>query len=140
MLIALCIGIGIAICLSMIKIVCGFSVLWFLIPGYLVSFALSFFVPKLYTGVAFDAGAVASGPLTSTFIVPMAIGVCSIVYDQNVDIIKQGYGIVAMVAMTPLITIQILGFKSVIQKQLVAKRRLKAIESTEHDDQIIDFM
>jgi len=70
----------------------------------------------------------------------MAIGVCSIVYDQNVDIIKQGYGIVAMVAMTPLITIQILGFKSVIQKQLVAKRRLKAIESTEHDDQIIDFM
>jgi hypothetical protein len=140
MLIALCIGIGIAICLSMIKIVCGFSVLWFLIPGYLVSFALSFFVPKLYTGVAFDAGGVASGPLTSTFIVPMAIGVCSIVYDQNVDIIKQGYGIVAMVAMTPLITIQILGFKSVIQKQLVAKRRLKAIESTEHDDQIIDFM
>ncbi|MCR5706413.1 MAG: DUF1538 domain-containing protein [Acholeplasmatales bacterium] len=140
MLIALCIGIGIAICLSMIKIVFGFSVLWFLIPGYLVSFALSFFVPKLYTGVAFDAGAVASGPLTSTFIVPMAIGVCSIVYDTNVDIIRQGYGIVAMVAMTPLITIQILGFKSVIQKQLTAKRRLKAIESTEHDDQIIEFM
>ena len=141
MLIALCIGIGIAICLSMIKIVCKFSVLWFLIPGYLISFILSFFVPKIYTGVAFDAGGVASGPLTSTFIVPMAIGVCSIVYrDNNLEIIRQGYGIVAMVAMTPLITIQILGFKSVLQTIIIKKRRLKAIENTDNDDQIIDFM
>ena len=76
MLIALSIGVGVSIGLSILRLLLGFSLLYYLIPGYLLSLGLSFFVPKLYTAIAFDSGGVASGPLTSSFILPMAIGAC----------------------------------------------------------------
>ena len=106
MLIALCIGVGLAIGLSMIRIVFDFSILYYLIPGYLISLGLSFFVPKLYTAIAFDSGGVASGPMTATFLLPFAMGACE---SLGGNIITDAFGIVAMVAMTPLITIQIRG-------------------------------
>ena len=106
MLIALCLGVGLAIALSMIRIIYNFSVLYYLIPGYLLSLGLSFFVPKLYTAIAFDSGGVASGPLTSGFILPMAIGACSTIAPDAV--LQLAFGVVAMVAMIPLITIQAL--------------------------------
>lgn len=138
MMIALSIGVGLSIGLSVLRIVLDFNVLYYLIPGYLISLALSFFVPGLYTAIAFDSGGVASGPLTSSFILPFAVGVCYQL--QGADkILTDAFGIVAMVAMAPLITIQLLGFKSVleanIQKRIAMARILAA-----DDEQIIDFM
>lgn len=136
MLIALCIGVGISIGLSMIRIVYKFSILYYVIPGYLISLGLSFFVPKMYTAIAFDSGGVASGPLTSTFILPFAIGAA---VASNSSILEVGFGIVSMVAMTPLITIQLLGFRAVVANKLRVKRRLQKIIEAD-DEQIINFM
>jgi len=137
MVIALCIGVGLAICLSMLRIVFNFSILWYLIPGYLLSFLLSLFVPKIYTAVAFDSGGVASGPLTSSFILPLAIGACSSLWGEAY-VLSSAFGIVAMVAMTPLITIQILGFKSVASRSIQHKIDMKRITQV-NDEQIITF-
>lgn len=136
MLIALCIGVGLAIALSMLRIIYGFSVLYYLIPGYLLSLGLSFFVPKLYTAIAFDSGGVASGPLTSGFILPLAIGACSVIAPGGV--LSLAFGVVAMVAMIPLITIQALGFKAVMSakaRNRIIMRRILAAD----DEQIINF-
>ena len=137
MLIALSIGVGISICLSAIRIVFGFSILYYMIPGYMLSLGLSFFVPKLYTAIAFDSGGVASGPLTSSFILPMAMGMCFALRGEA-GILSYAFGVVAMVAMTPLITIQILGFRAVmsekVRQRIVMKRILDA-----DDEQIIYF-
>lgn len=137
MLIALSVGVGLAIGLSMIRIVYDFSILYFLVPGYAISLGLAFFVPKIYTAIAFDSGGVASGPITSTFILPFAIGACSIINPDS--LLNNAFGIVAMVALTPLITIQILGFKGVFAKHLRYKNRMKTILLTEDDEQIINF-
>ena len=115
-----------------------FSILYYLIPGYLLSLGLSFFVPGLYTAIAFDSGGVASGPLTSSFILPFAVGVCYVLQGQD-KIMTDAFGIVAMVAMTPLITIQLLGFRAVMvrkMKEKIAMRRILAAD----DEQIIEFM
>lgn len=136
MMIALSIGVGLSICLSVVRILCGFSLLYYLVPGYLISLGLSFFVPKIYTAIAFDSGGVASGPLTSTFILPFAIGACVAV---GGNILSDAFGIVAMVAMTPLITIQLLGFTAISKKRVrerIAMRRFL----DEDDDQIIRFL
>jgi len=136
MMIALSIGVGLSICLSIVRIIFGFSVLYYLVPGYLISLGLSFFVPKIYTAIAFDSGGVASGPLTSTFILPFAIGACVAV---GGNILSDGFGIVAMVAMTPLITIQMLGFTAIAKKRVRQKLAMKRILG-EDDDQIIRFL
>jgi len=138
MLIALCIGVGVSIALSIIRIIFDFSILYYLIPGYFISLGLSFFVPRMYTAIAFDSGGVASGPLTSSFILPFAVGVCSVV--QSTDrIMADAFGIVSMVAMTPLIAIQLLGFKSIITTSIKNRNMMKKIISAD-DEQIIDFM
>lgn len=138
MLLALSIGVGISICLSMIRIIFDFSLLYYLIPGYFISLGLSFFVPRLYTAIAFDSGGVASGPLTSTFILPFAIGACMAIDSTGNSVLVNAFGIVAMVAMTPLITIQLLGFKSIVSKKLKEKIAMRRI-LIENDDQIIEF-
>ncbi len=138
MLIALSIGVGTAIALSVIRVVFDFSVLYYLIPGYFISLGLSFFVPKLYTAIAFDSGGVASGPLTSSFILPFLIGVCAAIQGES-KILLDAFGLVSMVAMTPLISIQLLGFRAVASKKLreqIAMRRILGAD----DKQIIDFM
>ena len=137
MMIALSVGVGVSIGLSVLRVYFGFSLLYYLVPGYLISLGLSFFVPKLYTAIAFDSGGVASGPLTSSFILPLVIGAC--VTLQGVPaVLDFAFGVVAMVAMTPLITIQSLGFKSVMAvraRDNAAMRRILASA----DDQIIYF-
>ncbi len=138
MMVALCIGVGLSICLSIIRIIFGFNILYYLIPGYAISLGLSFFVPGLYTAIAFDSGGVASGPLTSSFILPFAVGACFALQGQE-HILSGAFGIVAMVAMAPLITIQLLGFRAVVTKQIndrIATRRILSGD----DEQIIDFM
>lgn len=138
MLIALSVGVGLAIALSVIRAIFDFSVLYYLIPGYFISLGLSFFVPKLYTAIAFDSGGVASGPLTSSFILPFLIGVCAAIQGES-KILLDAFGLVAMVAMTPLITIQALGFKAVAAKRLKTRIAMKRILAAD-DEQIISFM
>ncbi|MBE6639671.1 MAG: DUF1538 domain-containing protein [Ruminococcaceae bacterium] len=138
MMTALSLGVGISILLSMLRIVYDFSILYYLIPGYFISLGLSFFVPKIYTAIAFDSGGVASGPLTSGFILPMAIGACMVLQGEG-KILSDGFGIVAMVAMTPLITIQTLGFRAIVTRRMRAKAAMRRILQKD-DGQIIRFM
>ena len=137
MMTALSCGVGISIGLSMLRIHFGFSILYYLIPGYLISLGLSFFVPGLYTAIAFDSGGVASGPLTSSFILPFAIGACMTCQGQSA-LLTDAFGIVAMVAMTPLITIQLLGFRAITARNVRNRVAMKRILSAD-DKQIIDF-
>jgi hypothetical protein len=138
MLIALSVGVGVSICLSVIRIIFDFNILYYLIPGYFIALGLSFFVPGIYTAIAFDSGGVASGPLTSSFILPFAVGACYVLQGEA-KVMSDAFGVVAMVAMTPLITIQILGFKAIMTKKLHENIAMKRILSSD-DEQIIDFM
>ncbi len=137
MMTALSIGVGVSIGLSIIRIIFNFSLLYYLIPGYLLSLGLSFFVPKLYTAIAFDSGGVASGPLTSSFILPMAIGAC-IALNGEAEVLSLAFGIVSMVALTPLITIQTLGFRAVMSQKARSKAAMRRILASD-DEQIIYF-
>lgn len=103
---SLSIGVAVSVGLAMIRVLTGISIFYLLVLGYAVAIALSFFVPKLFTAIAFDSGGVASGPMATTFLLPFAMGACSAV---GGNIVTDAFGVVAMVAMTPLITIQGLG-------------------------------
>ena len=103
---ALSVGVALSLGLAMIRVLTGISIMWFLIPGYAISLALSFVVPHIFTSVAFDSGGVASGPMTATFLLPFALGACDAV---GGNLVTDAFGVVAMVAMTPLVTIQLLG-------------------------------
>ena len=138
MLIALSLGVGVALALSAIRVVFDFSVLYYLIPGYFISLGISFFVPKVYTAIAFDSGGVASGPLTSSFILPFIVGACFCLQGES-KILLDAFGLVAMVAMTPLISIQTLGFKAVATKHVREQIAMRRILSAD-DEQIINFM
>lgn len=106
MLLSLSVGVGISVGISMLRVLTGISVYWFILPGYITALVLSFFVPDVFTAIAFDSGGVASGPMTATFLLPFAMGACDAV---GGNILTDAFGLVAMVAMTPLITIQVLG-------------------------------
>ena len=138
MMIGLCVGVGAAIALSVVRIIFDFSLTYYVIPGYFISLALSLFVPPVYTAIAFDSGGVASGPMTSGFILPFAVGVCMGLQGPDA-VLRDGFGVVALVAMTPLITIQLLGFKAIISNRVKEKRAMKQILDAD-DQQIINFM
>lgn len=107
--ISLAVGVSVSVGIAMLRVITGISILWFLIPGYAFALIISFIVPPIFTSVAFDAGGVASGPLTATFLLPLAMGAS---FAAGGNIASDAFGIVAMVAMTPLLTIQILGLIS----------------------------
>ncbi len=138
MILGLCIGVGAAIGLSMLRIVLDFSIVYYVVPGYFLSLLLSLFVPKVYTAIAFDSGGVASGPMTSGFILPFAIGACMSVQGSG-SIMQDAFGVVAVVAMTPLITIQLLGFKAIIGQKVKERRAMQKILGAD-DQQIINFI
>ena len=138
MTLGLCIGVGVSIALSVIRIIFDFSIVYYIIPGYFISLALSLFVPPVYTAIAFDSGGVASGPMTSCFILPFAIGACCSLQGSEA-VMRDAFGVVALVAMTPLITIQLLGFRAVLDRHVrehMAMRRMLG----DDDQQIIHFM
>ena len=138
MICGLCVGVGASIALSMVRIVFDFSLVYYIIPGYFLSLALSLFVPPVYTAIAFDSGGVASGPMTSGFILPLAIGVC--VGLQGADaVLRDAFGVVALVAMTPLITIQLLGFRAIVTDRVRERKAMQKILGAD-DQQIIEFM
>ena len=124
---ALAVGVSISLGLSMLRVLTGLSVMWLLIPGYAVAIALSFVVPKIFTSIAFDSGGVASGPMTATFLLPFAMGACDAV---GGNIVADAFGVVAMVAMTPLITIQVMG----LYFQFKSARRPAAVEPAALED------
>ena len=135
---ALSVGVSLSVGLAIVRVLTGISILWFLIPGYAVAIGISFVVPKLFTAIAFDAGGVASGPMTATFLLPLAQGAC---VAAGGNIVTDAFGVVAMVAMTPLITVQLMG--------LVAQLKTRKARQAQHaaaqafaglaDDDIIEL-
>jgi hypothetical protein len=119
----LSIGMASALALSMLRLLLGIPLLWILVPGYIIALVLTFFVPVIFTGIAFDSGGVCSGPLTSTFLLPLAMGTCEGV---GGNLMIDAFGIVAMVAMTPLIVIQIMG--------LIYRKKLKTSDELSRDE------
>ncbi|MDY3617408.1 DUF1538 domain-containing protein [Agathobaculum sp.] len=106
MMLSLSVGVSLSVGLAMVRVLTGLSIYYILIPGYTAALIMTFFVPRIFTGIAFDSGGVASGPMTTTFLLPFAMGACEAL---GGNVLTDAFGIVAMVAMTPLLTIQALG-------------------------------
>lgn len=139
-LISIAIGNGIAIAIAMMRTFMGFSLFYIVVPGYFIAFLLSFFVKPIYTAIAFDSGGVVSGPMNSTFIQPFAIGACFVFAGANAstEIMKNAFGTIAIVALMPLIMIQLLGLTGTFKEKYrmsVARKRI----ADAYDDQIIHF-
>ena len=127
---SLSIGVAAAMGLSMLRALTGISILWFIVPGYLISLALAFLVPSTFTAIAFDSGGVASGPLTAAFMLPFAMGT---VQALGGNVMTDAFGLVSMVAMMPLITVQIMGVISVLSSRRGVRRKPQAAVYPEND-------
>lgn len=136
MLISLSLGVAVSIGIAMIRVLSGISIWYFVVPGYAIALILTFYVTPIFTGIAFDSGGVASGPMTATFMLPFAMGAAEA---TGGNILTDAFGLVAMVAMTPLITIQILGvvYKIKTKRNELADEGIIEVKESEHD--IIDF-
>lgn len=135
----LSVSVAVSVGLAMFRVLAGISIFYLLIPGYAIALILSFFVPKIFTAIAFDSGGVASGPMTATFLLPFAIGACTAV---GGDVVTDAFGVVAMVAMTPLITIQVLGLIYRLQdRRPEGQREAKIADGFQQlpDDSIIEL-
>ena len=132
----LAIGMSAALTLTMCRILFRIPIMSILIPGYIIALSLTFFVPRMFTGIAFDSGGVCSGPMSSTFLLPFAMGACKGV---GGDLMVDAFGIIAMVAMTPLIVIQLMGlvyqFKSK-QAEAFAELQIQAIGAA---NEVVDY-
>ncbi|MBR5329004.1 MAG: DUF1538 domain-containing protein [Firmicutes bacterium] len=126
--ISLSIAIACAMGLAVVRVFTGLHIFWFVIPGYLVSLALMFFVPPIFTSIAFDSGGVASGPMTATFMLPFAMGACEAI---GGNILTDAFGLVALVAMMPLITIQIMGLIYVVKSRKVKETPMEIYADTD---------
>lgn len=124
---SLSIGVAASVGLAMIRVLTGISILWFLVPGYTIALVITFFVPKIFTAIAFDSGGVASGPMTATFLLPFAMGACEAL---GGNIITDAFGIVAMVAMTPLITIQVMGLIAQLKERRAPELGVATVSAT----------
>ena len=126
--ISLSLGVSLAVGLSMLRITFDFPLMYIILPGYFISLVMTFFTPKLFTAIAFDSGGVASGPMAATFILPFAIGACSALGNS---VVLDAFGLISLIALTPLISIQILG---IIYDHKVRKagRKETAVESNEY--------
>lgn len=127
--ISLALGVSIAVGLSMVRIVFDIPILYILLPGYLIALVMTFFTPKLFVSIAFDSGGVASGPMAATFILPFAIGAC---ISMNHSVVLDAFGLVSFIALTPLISIQVLG----IMYNYKLKKQSKAEELREFEEYI----
>ena len=128
------IGVAASVGLAMLRVLTGISIQWFVIPGYIIALVLSRMVPDIFIGIAFDSGGVASGPMTSTFLLPLSIGVCEAL-DGN--LMTDAFGVVALVALTPLIAIQLMGL---VYKLKTAKRTQTVPAAIADDcDMIVDL-
>ena len=124
---ALSAGVACAVALSMVRVLTGVNIYWIIIPGYIISLVLSRIVPPVFVGIAFDSGGVASGPMTSTFLLPLAMGSCTAV---GGNVVTDAFGVVALVAMAPLIAIQIMGLIYVHKSKAVPQPSEELPEDT----------
>ncbi|NLB90816.1 MAG: DUF1538 domain-containing protein [Clostridiales bacterium] len=137
MQLSLSIGVSASVALSMLRIVAGFSIWWVLVPGYAVALTLSFFVPKVFTGIAYDAGAVATGPMAAAFLLPFAMGACAAL---GGNILLDAFGIVAVITMTPIITVQVMGLVFAIKTRKLQEAQQQMEKTMEDEtDEIIDL-
>ena len=137
MMIALMIGMSVSVGLAMTRVITGISIWYLLIPGYAIALGLMFFVPKVFTAIAFDSGGVASGPMTATFLLPFATGACTAI---GGNVLMDGFGVVAMVAMTPLVAIQILGAVYAIKAKRAQKEEAEELAEIYEDiEEEIEF-
>ena len=128
------IGVAASVGLAMLRVLTGISIQWFVIPGYILALVLSRLVPDIFIGIAFDSGGVASGPMTSTFLLPLSIGVCEAL---GGNLMTDAFGVVALVALTPLIAIQLMGL---VYKLKTAKRTQTVPAAIADDcDMIVDL-
>ena len=133
---ALSIGVALSVGLALLRVITGMPIWFIIVPGYLFSLLMTFLVPPIFTAIAFDSGGVASGPMTATFLLPLALGACDAVGNNP---LTDAFGLVAFVAMTPLVTIQFLGLVAKI-KTAVASRTVEPITTeTVLSDAIVDF-
>ncbi|MDR2922721.1 MAG: DUF1538 domain-containing protein [Treponema sp.] len=134
----LAVGMGAALAITMTRILLGIPLLWILIPGYGFALLLTFFVPKIFTGIAFDSGAVCSGPMSATFLLPLAMGTCE---GLGRNPLTHAFGIVAIVAMTPLIVIQIMGllYQFRTRQAAILTEQQAAVISRAAEGEIIDY-
>lgn len=123
---SLSVGVSLSVGIAMIRVLTGISIMWFVVPGYAIALILTFFVPKIFTAIAFDSGGVASGPMTATFLLPLAMGACEAL---GGTIITDAFGVVAMVAMTPLITIQVMGMAFKLKESGLHKKSYVPLEA-----------
>ncbi len=130
------IGVAVSVGLAMLRVLTGISIQWIVIPGYVIALVLSRFVPKMFVGIAFDSGGVASGPMTATFLLPMSIGVCNAV---GGNLMTDAFGMVALVAMTPLIAIQIMGVIYRIKTKKAEKVVAPVVEIPDDSDFVVDL-
>lgn len=126
---ALMIGVAVSVGLAMLRIILHISIMYFLVPVYLIALVLAFVVPDIFTAIAFDSGGVASGAMATGFLLPLAIGLCNAV---GGDVATEGFGVVAFVAMTPLITIQLLGL--IYKKKTLALKKAEEKRLSEKED------
>ncbi len=130
------IGVACSIGLAMLRILLGIPLQWIVIPGYIIALAMSLVVPKIFVGIAFDSGGVASGPMTSTFLLPLCIGVCTAL---GGNIMTDAFGVVALVALTPLIAIQIMGLVYKFKTSKLQKATVVPTGITSDSDDIVEF-
>jgi hypothetical protein len=130
------IGVSVSVGLAMLRVLVGFSIQWIVIPGYVIALVLSLFVPKIFVGIAYDSGGVASGPMTSTFLLPLSIGVCEAV---GGEIMTDAFGVVALVALTPLITIQLMGLVYQIKLGKSQKNAENVVIIPDDSDAVVDL-
>ena len=133
---ALSIGVAISVGLAMLRVITGISIWYILIPGYLFSLVMTLFVPPIFTAIAFDSGGVASGPMTATFLLPLALGACDA---AGGNLLTDAFGLVAMVAMTPLVTIQLLGLVGKLKAMHTNKAIEPIVAQAVLSDEIVDF-
>lgn len=137
-LLSLSIGVGIAIGLATLRVIMNFSIMYIVIPGYALSFILMFVCPDIYSAMAFDSGGTASGPMASSFILPMIVGVTGSIYGEHADYYENSFGVIALIALTPILAIQLLGIFLNI-KNIQAKKIMQRYIYSVEDAQIIHF-
>lgn len=134
LILAVAIGVGLFLVVSLLRTALGIPLSRLLQIFYLVVFVLAAFAPADFIPAAFDSGGVASGPMTTTFLLPFAVGACEAV---GGNLLTDAFGIVAMVAMTPLITIQVIGLYAQMKHR--AQRRRRADQLSRIDDGILYY-
>ena len=132
-LFSMCIGVAVSLGLCALRVLFEISIWYFLIPAYVLAISLSFFVPRIFTGIAFDSGGVATGAMATTFVLPLIMGACQA---YGVDSMLYGFGTLAYIAVTPLLTIQILG----LIVKIVNNRKLAKEEAIIEKDARVDIV